>query len=232
MKPKRKILIVDDEQQDMQKMLLKNKLKSSFVVECETIRTKDHGFKKVDKGKDVLDKEKLEAEIGNLFRSGSFDLVLTDYNLEEENYNGIDIVKYIKSRWDRTDIIMYSGKLSDIVRDMVRINNDERLSDEQVIDAVSKLVKYRIVAFPERPKYVDEACSFLIQNKELSITNELVQLLKQHDQMVFQSCFPEFKGKTFGQIADIIDTRSDQRSEEWITNILEQTIAYLVKVNE
>lgn len=231
MKPKRSILIIDDEPQDTEKRLLEAKLKSSLDVICETIRTKDYEFKKVENDKEVLELDKLTKKIEEFFRKYSFDLVLTDYNLDEDHVNGLDVVGFIKSRWVRTDIILYSGKLSDIVRNMINANEDEKLSDEQVIEAVSKLVKYRIVAFPERTKYVDEACAFLTQNKELSLANELIRLLRQHSDMEFKSCFPEFAGMTFGKIAEMIDNKADQRSDKWIKSILEQTIAYLVKIN-
>lgn len=231
MKPKRYILIIDDESQDRQKRVLETRLKSSFDVVCETIRTKDIEFKKEENDEEVLDLDKLKIRIEELFGKYSFDLVLADYNLSEKTVDGLDVVKFIKVRWLRTDVIMYSGKLSDIVRNMIKVGKGEKLSDEQVIEAVSKLVKYRIVAFPERTKYVDEACTFLTQNKELSLTNELVRLLRQHSDLEFKSCFPEFAGMTFGKIAELIDNNADQRSDEWIKNILEQTIAYLVKVN-
>lgn len=231
MNPKRYILIIDDESQDTQKLVLEKRLKSSFNVVCKTLRTKDNVFKKEENGEDVLDIDKLTKKLEELFKGNSFDLVLTDYNLSEKLVNGLDIVKIIKDRWARTNIIMYSGKLPDIVRNMIRVDEDEKLSDKQVIEAVSKLVKYRIIAFPERTRYVDEAYDFLIQNKELSLTNELVRLLRQHNDLEFKSCFPEFAGKTFGEIADLIDNKADQRSDEWIKSILEQTIAYLVKAN-
>lgn len=231
MKPKRYILIIDDEPQDQQKRVLETRLKSSFDVVCETIRTKDIEFKKVKNVEEVLDLDKLKSRIEELFGKYSYDLVLADYNLSEKTVDGLDVVEFIKVRWLRTDVIMYSGKLSDIVRNMIKVGEGEKLSDEQVIEAVSKLVKYRIVAFPERTKYVDEACTFLTQNKELSLTNELVRLLRQHSDLEFKSCFPEFAGMTFGKIAGLIDNNADQRSDEWIKSILEQTIAYLVKVN-
>lgn len=231
MKPRRYILIIDDEPQGLQKRTLEHRLKSWFDVVCETLRTKDIEFKKVENGEEVLDLDKLEKKLEELFKNYSFDLVLTDYNLSEKSVNGLRIVKFIKDRWVRTNIIMYSGKLSDIVRNIIRANDDEKLSDEQVIAAVSRLVKYRIVAFPERTRYIDEACDFLTQHKELSLTNELVRLLRQHNDLEFKSCFPEFAGKTFGEIAELIDNKADQRSDEWIRSILEQTIAYLVKVN-
>lgn len=231
MKPKKNILIIDDESQEIQKLALETRLKSSFDVTCQTLRTKEIDLKKEENGEEVLDFDKLAKRLEELFKNHSFDLVLTDYNLSEESVNGLNVVKFIKDKWVRTNIIMYSGKLSDIVRNMICAKGDEKLSDEQVIDAVSKLIKYRIVAFPERTKYVDEACNFLTQNKELSLTNELVRLLRQHNDLEFKSCFPEFAGKTFGDIAKLIDNNADQRSDEWIKNILEQTIAYLVKVN-
>lgn len=112
MKPRRYILIIDDEPQGLQKRTLEHRLKSWFDVVCETLRTKDIEFKKVENGEEVLDLDKLEKKLEELFKNYSFDLVLTDYNLSEKSVNGLSIVKFIKDRWVRTNIIMYSGKLS------------------------------------------------------------------------------------------------------------------------
>ena len=37
---------------------------------------------------------------------------------------------------------------------------------------------------------------------------------------------------TFNEIADLIDNQSDARTDEWIEEVLTQTIAYLVTVNQ
>lgn len=41
-----------------------------------------------------------------------------------------------------------------------------------------------------------------------------------------------FKGKTLGEIADMIEKQSDKRVDSWTQELVEQTIAYLVKINE
>lgn len=38
-----------------------------------------------------------------------------------------------------------------------------------------------------------------------------------------------FKGKTLGEIADMIEKQSDKRVDSWTQELVEQTIAYLIK---
>jgi hypothetical protein len=72
---------------------------------------------------------------------------------------------------------------------------------------------------------------FLQKEQNDSVEQRLIKLLRSNKDFIFQSCYPEFQEKSFGEIADIIENNSDARSEEWIDAILSQTIAYLTTVN-
>jgi hypothetical protein len=61
--------------------------------------------------------------------------------------------------------------------------------------------------------------------------HRLCVLLRANGDMVFNSCCPELKRKTFNEIAEMIENHSDARSDEWIEAVLTQTIAYLAEVN-
>ena len=74
--------------------------------------------------------------------------------------------------------------------------------------------------------------SYLKQENNESLEHRLCILLRSNGEMIFKSCYPEFKGKSFNEIADLIDNHSDARSDEWIEAILTQTISYLAEVNK
>lgn len=50
--------------------------------------------------------------------------------------------------------------------------------------------------------------------------------------MEFKSCFSRFNGRTFSEIAKMIEAKSNAQTDEWTKELVEQAIAYLVKVNE
>ena len=70
------------------------------------------------------------------------------------------------------------------------------------------------------------------KNLEPSIDEEFINILHDHGDLIFNSCYPPFSGKKLKEIAEIIENNADERSQEWRKAILEQTIAYLIKVNE
>lgn len=231
MKSRKRILIIDDVSQEAPIRSLKSKMRKELELVCEEIITKRPELRK--ENSNHLDFEKLKDKINEAFEKCKwFDLILTDFDLNEPgNVDGLEVVDYIKSRKKNVKIIMYSGDFSKAVRRVIRGENG-LLLEQQIVDAVKKLIDYQIVNYVDRSSYVDEAISFFKKNKEFSIRDEFLKLLYAHHDMVFNSCFPDFAGKKFGEIAEVIDNGSDARSDEWMLAMIQQTIAYLAKVNE
>lgn len=100
-----------------------------------------------------------------------------------------------------------------------------------MLGGVNKLIKAQIIDCIERADYQEILIDYLKKDKGNSVEHRLASLLRANGEMKFESCFPEFKGMTFNEIAEMIDSHSDARSDEWIEAVLAQTIAYLVKVN-
>ena len=45
------------------------------------------------------------------------------------------------------------------------------------------------------------------------------------------TCYPKLSGKTLGEIADMIENSSDKRTDIWTQELIEQAVAYLIKIN-
>ena len=60
----------------------------------------------------------------------------------------------------------------------------------------------------------------------------LCSLLRDNRDRVFSSCSPKLQGMTFGELADLLEEDNDGRAHEWLKAVIEQTMAYLVEVNE
>lgn len=99
-------------------------------------------------------------------------------------------------------------------------------------DGSDHFIKLPILSFNDREDYKDTLVELISKNNRLSLEDRLLKLLYTHENMVFSSCFPPFAGKTFGEIANIIETGSDARSEEWLQALIDQVMAYLLQVNE
>lgn len=230
MKLIKRILVIDDKDQENILEVIHARLDKDFDLHTVGIRTSKPEYRKT--GTNKLDIEKLEQEIDAAYESECwFELVLTDFDLNEEGYvDGLDVVEYIKSGRPAAPIMMYSGNFSKAIRKVV--NKEGTLTDEEVVKAVTKLVDYNIIQFIERTEYKEEAIKYLKGDKEISLRGEFLLLLKEHKDLVFNSCYPDFKGKTFEEIAKMIETHLDARSEEWLSALIKQTIAYLVQINK
>ena len=126
--------------------------------------------------------------------------------------------------------MIYSGNWNEVIRTVIG-NDFQKASIDALVGGIKQFLNYEIVDCINRTDYQNDLIEYLNKNKSDSIEHRLSKLLRANGEMVFESCFPEFKGKTFNDIADMIDDRSDVRIDEWIDTVLTQAIAYLVKVN-
>lgn len=231
MKKERCILLFDDKDQENIITDIKRLANQEFDLDFIFIRTSSADLKKDDS--EDLDVDKLKSKIESRIQSKHIDIALTDFDINCANLNGLDIVRMVHEcpGKNKTNFFIYSGNWNKVIQNVVE-EDYTQASPEQLVDGINKLIHDRIVDCISRVDYKDNLLNYLRHNNIDSIEHRLVTLLRANSDMIFESCFPKFKGKTFAEIADAIDNNSDARSEEWIEAILTQTIAYLSAVNQ
>lgn len=226
------ILVIDDADQEATIHALELRLKKFCSPRIEQIHTGAIELRKND-GSDHLDATKLKALLEEKLKGRRIDWIATDFNLGEEEIDGIDIVRMMLNirRFKHKNIILYSGNIQSAIR---KILNEAKTSDSEddIISAVEKFIELPILSFNGRQDYKDILVELISKNNHLSLEDKLLKLLYTHKDKVFNSCFPPFAGKTFGEIAEIVENESDARSEEWLHALIDQTMAYLLQVNE
>lgn len=227
MKQKRCILLVDDKDQSVVIDNIKLQLRNEFDLDFIVIKTTDSELKK-DNSEDP-DVEKIKNEIKSKIKGKSINVAFTDFDLECTYLNGLDIVTIVHDSRPKVDFFIYSGNWNKVICSVVG-GTPQNASTEQLVEGVNKLIHANIVDCVGRTDYKDDLIKYLKRNSTESIELRLCSLLRANGDIVFNSCCPNFKGKTFSQIADIIENNPDE-SSEWIDAILNQTIAYLTKVN-
>lgn len=180
---------------------------------------------------DNTDPEKIKKKLSDVLKGDHFDWVFTDYDLAEESYNGIDIVAFIHAIRPKVPIILYSSNLNQIVKKILG-KQAKGASEDDILVTVETLINLPIKAFIGRNRYKDELYRHIKNELGYSMEQELIKMLRKHDDLIFNSCFPPFNGKTFGEIAEILETKSDVNINEWKLAIVEQIIAYLIQINE
>lgn len=229
MKEHKCILLIDDKDQgdvaDSIKMQLRNNLELEFLL----VRTSAHKLKKDDS--ENPDPDKLKAEIGVKIKNKHIDIALTDFDLECDYLNGLDVVHLVHEIRPNVSFLIYSGNWDKVIRTVVG-KEYKQASVDELVGGINNLIHDNIINCIGRTDYKSDLIEYLQKNKGNSIEHRLSALLRANGELTFGSCFPEFKGMTFDEIADMIDNQSDARSDEWIEAVLSQTIAYLVKVNQ
>lgn len=228
MKKHRCILLVDDKDQGDIAKNIQIQMRSEYDIEFILIRTAAPEYKKDDS--EEIDPDKLQAGIWTKIQYKSIDVALTDFNLNSDFVNGLDIVHMVHKFRQKINFLIYSGNWNDVIRTVVG-EDYKKASIDHLVEGINAFIHDRIVDCIGRTDYKDDLIKYLKKNENDSIEHRLCSLLRAHGDVIFESCFPEFKGMTFNEIADLIDNHADARSDEWLDSVLTQTIAYLVKVN-
>lgn len=226
------IIIIDDTNQDANIRALESRLKNYCIPRIEHINTGAVELRKND-GSDHLDITKLRTLLEEKLNNRRIDWIATDFNLGEDEIDGIDIIRIMVDirRFRRKNIIIYSGNIQSAIRKVIKESKTSD-SEEAVISAVKEFINLPILSFNGRQDYKDTIVEIISKNKRITLEDRLLNLLHTHESMVFNSCFPPFAGKTFGEIAKIIENESDARCEEWLQALIDQSIAYLIQINE
>lgn len=227
MRVKKNILIIDDEEQKQAIEYMIEHTKDIVDLECVQINVLKSMF---DERKGELSPEKLYSEIESQMSQKHFDLILTDNGYgREATITGLDVIGKIRENRKNVDIILYSAVQKEIISQVVGDNTGD---EQAIINGINKLMSYKIIKMSSRDGYRDDTISYLKSKNDPSPTSMLSQMLRENGDRIFQSCYPKFKGKSFRQIADIIDQTDNMSSNDWLKAVFEQLISYLTIANE
>lgn len=225
---KKCILIIDDKSQTAVINGIKAQFGQEFDFDFIPIRTSAAELKK--ENSEDLDETKLKEEIRQRIFSKHIDVALTDFDLECDEFTGLNVVYMVREMRPKLKFFIYSGNWNKVITYVVG-QEHKKATIEELVEGMNKLIEAQIINCIDRTDYRYALIKYLRTEQNDFLEQSLMQLLRSNENVVFQSCYPEFSGKTLGEIADIIEKKSDARSKEWIETILSQTIAYLTKVN-
>lgn len=221
------VLIIDDEPQAQDIQKIQNSLNGKVIINYKQIEVLDSAF--LDKEAN-LDIKQLEDAIISAVKS-YHDLILVDYDYGLKSYNGLNVINVIRKVRKKCDVILYSADQKSII-DKVLGDDLAQSPKEKIIDGINQLMNYTILKIGRRGVHIDDAIQILKKDTLPSPRELLCEMLRTNGDRVFNSCCPKLKGKRFSEIADILDDENNANGHKWLTAIMEQVIAYLVKVNE
>ena len=223
------ILVIDDESQKPIEDDIQSALKTELDLRFINIDVTDPNI--LNENLDV-DETKLNLTIKDGIIGESVDLVLTDYDLGDScPFSGLKPIAYIRELRPHLPIFLYSAIQKDVIKEVVGDDLSNTTSDN-IIAGINQLMDLKIAKICSRPAYPQEVIKYLRQNKEANPRFILISILRDNRDRIFNSCCPPLKGKTFGEVADILDDVSNGLGNEWIMAIIEQIAAYLAETNE
>ncbi len=228
MNPTKRILLIDDETQGNSLEKIYNGVKDKLILESKQIEVLDADY--LD-GEANLVPDKVYQAIDDTMKCTHYDLILVDYSYGLETFDGLDVIKHIREKHLKDEIFLYSANQKEIIRKVVGSDLKETLQ-EDIISGVNELMNLRIAKIVSRPAMDSEVIGYLKQDSSFSPYGFIVNILREHPNKTFLSCCPRLSGKTYGEIAELLDEGGNGMANEWLRAILEQLIVYMSEVNE
>ena len=223
----RTCLIIDDNDQSEEIESLQRRAKEIHGIEliCHQFNVGNSSF--IDVLTDgLINREKVVAEFKKKFGRSNFNIVALDYDLEDTNIKGTDLIRIFDyhNLLKKSPKIVYSGILDDVLKDIIR-----DLSLDKAVTKIKSMVRNKVIDYLDRDHRDAQILKFLSEDplsSELLISN----ILNMHPDLVFENNFvsDKFQGKTFAQIAEMLDNNITL-DNEFKKEIIEQVISYLTE---
>lgn len=229
MRPEKHILLVDDESQNNDLENIQRNLISEIDVSFSQIEVLNSEH--IDNNAN-FDIEKFKSNLFDFMKREHYDLVLVDYDYGAYvEISGLDVIDIIREEYKSIDIVLYSADQKKVISDVVG-DDLSKCTTEDIVRDINKLLNYKISKISRRDAYVSDVVHMLRDDLSPSPNRVLCKFLKDNSSRRFSSCCPKLKDKTFGELAEILEKDNDGRAHEWLKAVIEQTMAYLVEVNE
>lgn len=223
----RKCLIIDNEDQSEEiEKLIRDAKHNGVKLECEQFSIGNPAYDDVLTA-GAIDINKVISEYKRRFNGKVFHLVAFDYDLEDKDINGVELIRKLKANnvFTNTPKIVYSGLMDEILKSTIRDN-----TIDNAVTRIKALIKNGVIDYLERDNRDIEIINFFktnIESTDLIIEEEL----RKFPYMVFDQNFitEKLKGKTFIEIAEFIE-QNDQIRNDFKKEIIQQTIAYLTSI--
>ncbi|HEX8268476.1 MAG TPA: hypothetical protein VF581_01175 [Flavobacterium sp.] len=223
------LLYIDDNKIDSQIENLRTKLKRQGYDLQETFLHLNEAFmtKNPQTGASSLDKPKIQAYITKNYLDKNFDIVASDYDFKDKNFDGFELLKWIKNesiskkfKIRRAKFCLYSAEQDKVAK---IFNTPEK---------VKKLIKLKIDDFIDRTRIPEEIFQiFVAPQKSYYFKEHLVSYLEKFGSETFKSAYPKFKGMTLSEIAHEID-KDLPNGIDFQKCLVELTVAHLIELNK
>lgn len=234
-------LVVDDDNQkeyfetSIQKVLYKDHIELVPIY----IETKDRSYMKTDHS--GFDKSLIEQACLKAIKEYNCSIVISDYQIatDKDDFNGLDILNTIAENYSHLHMILYSGAqignaIKRVMKDLSNTipENQEKMSEQQIINAINQLRKTSCINDLVSGKGYAESVVKFMRCSPLILQQQLMHQLKvDYPNLTFQSCYPVFKGMKLIDIGKQIEKRTPQGCD-YQQALIAQVLSYLIGINQ
>jgi hypothetical protein len=228
----RHCLIIDNEDQSHEiEGIIRNGKPKGINIICHQFNVGSTSREDLLNDAKNIDIAKVVATFNNEFKGIAFNLMAFDWDLSDPNINGIELIRQFQANDLRknTPKLLYSGVLKEQIGSMLNEFKENKRTEKTVINWLNALIKTPIMDFIDRPEYANSIVSILEKSNdslEFAIESELRKL----KDCEFKSVFPEFEGRKFGEIADLIESEN-VAGNRFKRELVNQIISYLTNIN-
>ena len=228
---KKRILIIDNEPQteEIEKMI-RDAHNVGIELDCDQYNvgsTEETAL--LDKG--ILNIEKVIQEYKKRFRGKSYSLIACDWDLNDDNIDGIELLKQFAANniWKHTPKMLYSGLLDEKINEKLELYKSEKISKDKLRSHIKLLINSDLRGFHKREDYDKQIIAFL-KDEEDTLDVIVEEILLKFPDFEFKGGWEHrsFSGKTFDEVAKIISL-DENLHKKFKRELIEECIAYLTK---
>lgn len=224
----KKVLFIDDG--DISNIVEKMSLLLSgkgYDLYWQKVDLGNAGYKTENAGGEVLlDFSKIQHELESNHFNVYYDLVACDFNYANDPLNGFQVIKWLKnsannqkSRIRRAKFISYSAE-EDKFKKTIFENKE-----------FSSFIRLKIDDFFKRDSLAEDVGRLLLKvDNTLNLSDYMRDELEKYPGFEFQSIYPKFSGKKFGEIAKQID-EGQHHGKEFQKYFVELIVAHMIELN-
>lgn len=236
----RSCLIIDNEDQsDEIEKLVRDAGFSGILLDCQQFNVGSTSNPEFLTG-GLIDIKKVIEEFKRKFKNKYFDIVAFDWDLEDEDITGVELIRHFTSSkiLKFSPKIVYSGVIDEVLTKIVEESLDivktrggaQKPVLKQIgLTKIKSLIKNGVLEYLDRGSRDAMILKFLKENLQ---STELIisQVLRKHPEFKFENNFvnTKFNGKTFQELADVLEN-AELLGTEFKREIIQQVISYLTE---
>jgi hypothetical protein len=225
------LIIDDDDQSEVFDTIKREGQKHGLDIECLQFNVGNPSER------EILVEEQVSAEkvievLRERYRGKKIHLIAIDWDLSVPSMSGPQLIKRLNDNnlRDKVPKILYSGILKNEIE---KLCNEFKAGDKQfqnIWGEINTLITTDIKKFAKRDEYEIEIVNQL-KKVEDSIESSIEEELLKYPDAVFKNSFvsKNFNGKSFEEIAKIIETDTPLRNE-LTKEVTQQVMAYISKI--